>query len=244
MTTEAHGTAPQGNHLVKALRPLLVDVAVPLGIYYLAHEGLGLDLMTSLVLGSVIPAVRTVAAAALRRSVNGLAGLMLAVNLAGIALSFVTGDPRLMIAKDSGVSSVIGLTVLLSALGPRPLMTAGLEPFITRGDAARTAAWARLRAGSARFRTLERRFSVLWGGTLLAECAVRTVGAYTVPVETMAWLGAVILVAALAAAALAGNGVAAEPMKRLVDEEVRAGETRTEEPCAPATAAAPPVLAA
>ncbi|MFB4301430.1 VC0807 family protein [Actinomadura sp. NTSP31] len=225
----------------RALAPLAVDVAVPLAVYYLAHQGFGLDLVASLALSSVVPAVRTVGGAVRNRTVNGLAGLMLAVNAAGIALGFVAGDPRLMIAKDSGISSVIGLSILVSAFGAKPLMSAGLKPFLTRGDAAREAAWDRLRAGSARFCGLERRFSALWGCALLAECAARIVGAYTVPVETMAWLGTVMLVAAIGIGAVVGGG-ASEPMKEMVDAEARAPQER--ETAAPAAPAAPAAIAA
>ncbi|MWA06006.1 hypothetical protein F8568_037775 [Actinomadura sp. LD22] len=203
------------------LGPLAVDVAVPLAVYYLAHKAFGLDLVASLALSSVVPAVRTVVGAVRDRAVNGLAALMLAVNAVGIALSFVSGDPRLMIAKDSGISSVIGLSILVSAFGARPLMSAGLKPFLTRGDAAREAAWDRLSAGRGRFCGLERRFSAVWGVALLAECVARIVGAYTVPAETMAWLGTVMLIAALGVGAVA-SGSATEPMKELLDAEVRA----------------------
>jgi hypothetical protein len=203
----------------KALVPLVVDVAIPLGIYYTAHKGFGLGLVTSLALGGVVPAVRTVAGLVRDRSLNALAALMLAVNAVGISLSFVTGDPRLMIAKDSGISSVIGLVILLSAFRGRPLMTAGLKPFITRGEAGREAAWDRLLVAAPRFRTLERRFSAIWGAALLAECAARTAGAYTIPVETMAWLGTVFLVVALVIAAVVSGGAASEEIKAMVDEE-------------------------
>ncbi|QKG24727.1 VC0807 family protein [Actinomadura verrucosospora] len=227
--------AGDGRQMARVLAPLAVDVALPLGVYYLAHKGLGMDLVASLALSSVVPAVRTVAGAVRDRSVNGLAALMLAVNAAGIALSFLTGDPRLMIAKDSGISSVIGLVILVSAFGSRPLMSAGLKPFLTKGDAAREAAWDRLSSGASRFRALERRFTMVWGLALLAECAARIAGAYTVPVETMAWLGTVMLVGAIGLGAVV-SGSATEPMKELLDAEVRAQNAR--ETAAPAAAAA------
>jgi hypothetical protein len=232
---EQQAGAAARRQAVKVLAPLAVDVAVPLGVYYLAHKGFGLDLVASLALSSVVPAVRTVAGAVRDRAVNGLAALMLAVNVAGIALSFLSGDPRLMIAKDSGISSVIGLSVLVSAFGARPLMSAGLKPFLTRGDAAREAAWDRLGSGGGRFRGLERRFSAVWGVALLAECAARIVGAYTVPVETMAWLGTVMLVGTIGAGAVA-SGTATEPMKELLDAEVRAEAERERPVPAPVAA--------
>jgi hypothetical protein len=205
---------------VSSLRPLVIDVAVPLGTYYLLRDGLGLSLWLSLAASSVFPAVRSVAGIVAQRQLNVLALLMLAVNVAGIGVSFATGDPRLMIAKDSVISSVIGLAILGSVALRRPLMTAGLKPWLTRGAADRTAAWSRLLAGSARFRRLESLFSVIWGIVLLGECAARIVGAFTLPVPTMAWLGTVILVAAIGVAVIAG-GVAAGPMTAMIEAEAK-----------------------
>jgi hypothetical protein len=60
-----------------------------------------------------------------------------------------------MIAKDSIVGSVIAFAILGSVALRRPLMSAGLKPFMTRGDTERIVAWDRLATTSARFRRLE-----------------------------------------------------------------------------------------
>jgi hypothetical protein len=146
-----------------ALRPLAVDVAVPVGLYYLLRDGFGVSLVLSLAASSVLPAVRSVAGFARERRVNGLAALMLAVSVAGLAVSFAAGSPRWMIAKDSVVSSVIAVAMLVSAAAGRPLMSAVVKPFLTEGLAGRTAAWDRLAAGSARFRRLEKTYTAIWG---------------------------------------------------------------------------------
>jgi hypothetical protein len=102
------GAAPgRGTGMAAALRPLVIDVGVPLGSYYLLHGAFGLSVWLSLALSSIAPAVRTAFSLAVERKPNLLALLMLAVNLGGIAVSLLTGDPRAMIAKDSLVSSVI-----------------------------------------------------------------------------------------------------------------------------------------
>ena len=155
------------------------------------------------------------------RKLNLLAVLMLAVNLAGIAVSFLTGDPRAMIAKDSIVSSVIAFAILGSVMLRRPLMSAGLKPYMTRGKAERIAAWGRLSMASARFRRLELAFSTIWGLALLAECAARLVGAYTLPVTTMVWLGTVMTLGSIGVAIVAG-GAAAGPIQKMIDTEAAA----------------------
>ncbi|WP_329616188.1 hypothetical protein OG244_26680 [Streptomyces brevispora] len=203
--------------LLESMTPLLVDVAVPLvSCYVLKAAGLGT--FGALAWSSVVPAVRTVWGVARERRLNALAALMVSVNVIGLLLSLVAGDPRLMLLKDSGVSSTIGLVILVSALRGRPMMSAGLRPWLTRGEAAKSAAWLRLSAGSDAFRRAEVRFSAVWGVALLGECVVRAVGAYTVPVETMVWAGQVILVAAMVAAFVVSGRLAVAPMERLIED--------------------------
>ncbi|MET7480901.1 VC0807 family protein [Streptomyces sp. NPDC005648] len=204
--------------------PLIVDVAVPVGSYYLFRDAFGAGTFAALALSSVVPAVRTVWSAVRERKANALAALILVVNVVSLALSFLSGDPRLMLAKDSGVSSVIGIAVLVSVAMGRPMMTEGFKPFLTRGDVAREAAWERLAVGSAAFRRLERVFSVVWGVALLGECVARIVGAYTVPVDTMVWLGSLILAGTITLALVVSRKVAAEPMARMITVEVTAAD--------------------
>ena len=219
------GRAPAGRapadrrpDLAGTLRPLVIDVGIPLGTYYLLREGFGVGLWLSLALSSIGPAVRAIAGLVAERKLNLLAVLMLAVSLAGIGISFLTGDPRAMIAKDSIVSSVIAFAILGSVMLRRPLMSAGLKPYMTRGKAERIAAWDRLSMASARFRRLELAFSTIWGLALLAECAARLVGAYTLPVTTMVWLGTVMALGSISVAIVAG-GAAAGPIQKMIDAE-------------------------
>jgi len=223
-----HGQAPTGPgsadrrpDIAAALRPLLIDVGIPVGTYYLLRNAFGVSLWLSLALSSIGPAVRAAAGLVAERKLNVLAMLMLAVNLAGIAASFLTGDPRAMIAKDSAVSSVIAFAILGSVVLRRPLMSAGLKPFMTKGEPRRTAAWDRLSTASPRFRRLELLFSLVWGMTLLAECAARLAGAYLLPVATMVWLGTVLTLGAIALAIVAG-GAAAGPIQKMIDAEAAA----------------------
>ena len=222
------GQAPAGprsadrrHDLAAALRPLLIDVGIPVGVYYLLRNAFGVSLWLSLALSSIGPAVRATAGLAAERKLNLLAVLMLAVNLVGIAVSFLTGDPRAMIAKDSVVSSVIAFAILGSVALRRPLMSAGLKPFMTKGAPRRTAAWDRLSTTSPRFRRLEMLFSAIWGLALLAECAARLVGAYSLPITTMVWLGTVMALGAIGVALIAG-GVAAGPIQQMIDAEAAA----------------------
>jgi hypothetical protein len=197
-----------------ALTPLIVDAGLPVAAYYLLSQVAGLSTIAALAWSSTIPAARAVWCLARERRVNALALLMLVVNGAGLLLSLLTGDPRLMPAKDGGVSSILGIAILVSVAFGKPLMSEVLRPLFTRGDAARAALWERLCRTSPEFRRGERLFSLIWGIALLAECVVRVVGAYTVPIDTMVWLSSTILLVTLAGAFVVSR-VAARPMMRV-----------------------------
>ncbi|MFF2078137.1 VC0807 family protein [Kitasatospora sp. NPDC058162] len=228
--TVGEGTAAAPSPVAAGLRPLLLDVAAPLAGYYLLHSACGLSEFAALAWSSVFPAARTVLGLLRERTVNLWAALMLAVNLAGLALTFVTGDARMMIAKDGGLSGTVAVAVLISALVGRSVMTPMLMPFVTKGKKDRTAAWQRLvegrAAGSRAFRRHERVFAGIWGTALLAECTARVVGAFTLPVSTMAWLSTVFMLGAIVAGSLFGQ-IAVEPIEKLV-----AAETEAEAPTA------------
>ena len=215
-------TVEPGNPLTKTLTPLLLDAVVPTASYYLLSKGFGLSTIAALGWSSVIPAARTIWSFATERRFNALAVLVLATNVVGLVLSLVAGDPRLMMAKEGAASSMVGLAVLGSVFFGKPQMSAALKPWLVKGDAAKSAAWDRLVAGSAPFRRAERLYSGIWGAALLTECVTRVVCVYTLPIDTMAWFGTVILAGAFAVA-IAFGGQAVQPMERLLAAETARG---------------------
>src|ERR1700691_3153863 len=74
---------------LRTVRDLAIDLGIPLGTYYLLRDGLGASLWLSLAVSSVGPAVRSVYAMVARHELNLLATLMVGVNVAGIAVSFL-----------------------------------------------------------------------------------------------------------------------------------------------------------
>ncbi|MEU7132340.1 VC0807 family protein [Streptomyces sp. NPDC046261] len=205
--------------LTESLAPLVVDAVIPMVAYYVLSDGFGMSTLAALAWSSALPAARTVWGLVRDRRLNGLAALILVVNAVGLLLSSVTGDVRLMLAKESVGSAVVGLVVLVSVAVGRPLMTVALRPWVTKGEPAKHAAWDRLARISGRFRRAERTFSVVWGTALLAEAVARVVGVYTLPVDTMVWLGNVILAFALLLAFLVGGATAVDPMEKMVAAE-------------------------
>ncbi|MFJ2774848.1 VC0807 family protein [Streptomyces sp. NPDC087300] len=206
---------------IESLKPLVLDALVPTASYYLLSKGFGMGTMAALAWSSVVPAGRTVWGLVKERRVNGLAALILTANVVGLLLSLVAGDPRLMLAKDSGITGTVGLAVLASVVAGRPLMTAGLKPWVTKGNAVRLASWERLSAERGRFGRLERTFSVVWGVGLLAEAVARILGAYTLPVDTMVALGGVIAAVTITLTIVVSGRLAVGPMEEMVEADLQ-----------------------
>lgn len=140
----------------ESLKPLVLDAVVPTASYYLLSKGFGMSTLAALAWSSVVPAGRTLWGLVKERRLNGFAALILVAGLVGLLLSLLAGDPRLMLAKDSGITATIGVAVLVSVAVGRPLMTVGLKPWVTKRNPVRTAVWERLVAERGQFARMER----------------------------------------------------------------------------------------
>ena len=216
----ADGSGPQGAaSLLTVLRPLAIDIALPLGIYYVVGSVLGAPQVWALASASAVSAGRALWSTVRERQVNGVAVLMLALTLAGLLVTFVTGNARLMIAKDSGVSSVAGLVMIWSVLRGRPLMAPALEPYLTRGNPDRIRAWQHLTAKSVTFAKHLAHYTMVWAVALLVECLMRIAGAFLLPIGVMVWLSTVLVVVAIGGSIVIGGAVTV-PMEKLLDDYV------------------------
>jgi hypothetical protein len=208
-------TNQPGSSLVQTLA---IEIAVPLGVYYGLHS-LGASDFTALALAGVFPLARTLYQFAKHRTINGLALVVLVTNVVGMLLTFVSGDARMMIAKDSLGSGITGLVILASTFTAAPIMTKTLRPFLTRGKAENEAAWERL-SGTGEFDAVLRRCSVIWGIGFVLESSARIAGAFTLPVATMVWLSTVLFAAAFAVMVIV-SGKVAERAGELIAADAR-----------------------
>jgi len=187
------------NPLTSTAAPLIVNVAVPVAGYYLLTRVFGIGAVPALAIPAAAPALGTIWTAVKHRRLDALGMLMLAVTAVALAITTVTGDARLMLAKDSAISGVVGLAMLATSVIGRPLMSTLVKPMMVKDDAARLTAWEHLTSASAEFRGIEKRFSALWGMVLLADSVARVVVAYTRPIHTAVWLTTVFMVIAVVA---------------------------------------------
>lgn len=177
---------------------LIWDIGAPIIVYYPlrllgASEVLALAAATAVALGRI-------AFVALRdRRFDGFAALLAVMFGIGLALTLATGDPRVILAKDSVITGVLGAAFLGSCAVGRPLMyalTRRMLPPERQAEADR-----RLETDPV-YRSRLVTLSVVWGAILLAEAAVRVVLLYVLPVDVMFGLSHVLQFAAIGLAVL------------------------------------------
>jgi hypothetical protein len=176
------------------VRGLAWDVGVPLAAYYVLHLAGATD-WAALLAATGAAGCRLLWTAFKRHSLNPFAMLMVIVFGLGLGLSFLTGDPRFLLLKDSAITGGMGISFLVLAALGHPLTL----------DAAKT--WRPERAGE-----MDREFhrnpaahrwhlkiSAVWGAGLIAEASTRAVLVYLLPIDVMVGVSAALAVIVFAA---------------------------------------------
>jgi intracellular septation protein A len=162
---------------IRSLLPtLLIDVALPVGGYYLLRE-LGASDWVALAAGGAVSGALLLVGVVRSRRVDAGAALVLGLFAFGLLTLFLTGDARFAIAKDSLISLALGLVFLGSLLTRRPLLLV----FVAKTA---PAVEERYRESPAVRRTV-RFATLLWGAGLLFDAALRVPLAYALPVDVM-----------------------------------------------------------
>ncbi|WP_177231259.1 VC0807 family protein [Amycolatopsis saalfeldensis] len=194
--TEAKAGGPLRNPAAKTmLKGLFWDFG-PALIAYFAAQLFGASTYAALLAATLVSGVRVVWVAVRQRRLDPFALFLLIMFGVGLVLTFVTGDVRFMLAKDSATSAVSGLVLVGSCLIGRPLVYhAAKRMAASAGREPEFAATARTPQMWQRWR----RISLVWGFGLLAESALRIVGIYVLPLTVAADLSQVLQVVVLVA---------------------------------------------
>lgn len=185
---ETHPTAPGMDRKALA-RQLLRDAGVPMAAYYGLHAA-GASNLVALGAGTVLSGVFVIAEIVRKRRLDPFAAVIMAGFVIGLVLTFVSGDARFVLAKDSFTTGLIGAAFLVSTAVGRPLIYVSAQ----RGMSAEAAAAFRERyRTNPQMRRALRTLSVVWGAGLCAEAALRVVLVYRLPISTMVWLSTVMM---------------------------------------------------
>ncbi|GAA5086348.1 VC0807 family protein [Nocardia iowensis] len=169
------------------------DIAIPVGAYFALHA-LGYSDFAGLLAGTVLSGAMLLLETIRLRRLEVFPAIMLGVFIFGLAGSLISGDPRLMIIKDSVGTVLVGLAFLISTVVGKPLTYLAARKTVSAGGPAQLAAFEEVYRTDAAKRRAFRALAAMWGFGLMAEAVLRIVLAYQLPIPTMAWLSPVLMV--------------------------------------------------
>jgi hypothetical protein len=199
--SSAPTTAPTGGRrLSPAARGLLSLVVYDVGpsvLAYFVAELLGADTYGALLAGTVASGLRVSWVAVRQRRVEPFAVFLLALFGAGLALSFTTGNPRFILAKDAAMSTTAGLVLVISCIIKRPLAYyAALRFARSSGGAEHEEFQANAKTPVMRARWY--RVSLVWGVSLLVDASLRIAVVYLLPIGIASNISQVLMIAVYA----------------------------------------------
>ncbi|WP_284743722.1 VC0807 family protein [Amycolatopsis sp. RTGN1] len=182
---------------MRALLPVVLDLALPIGGYFLLHSGFGLSAFWSLTIAGAATGLHALVTTLRRGKVDALGVLIFLEMGLSAALLIVSGDPRIVLAKPALYLAVAAVYALVTCFTGRPLVLDSGKPFATRGDPALADAYERAWTHSDRFRRTVRGVTAVWAGAFALDAVFRVVVVYSLPperVDESVWLSQVPLV--------------------------------------------------
>ncbi|MFF4603988.1 VC0807 family protein [Streptomyces sp. NPDC001339] len=168
---------------------LLVHVVIPLALFY-GLRWLGVNQFLALLAGAVIPAVGAVRGLVTERRIGGLQLFLLGTIALTVAMSFVTGSPRLLLIRNGWGLAAIGVWILCTLLSQRPFLYEATRVVVDKGKQRTLAGnWDRYPA----FRRMLWISSAFWGVACLIDSTARIVMAMTLPIDLVPVLDDVLL---------------------------------------------------
>jgi hypothetical protein len=162
---------------------MVLDIATPVVSFYLLHFLFGIAPVPALTAGAVAVGARTVWRAVRDRAVNAFSLMTLVLLGATVLLVFITGDPRLVLAKSAVVPFIGGLYGLATEFFGRTLIFDVAQPFVTRGEPALVAGWRAAWDTDAAFVRRLRLLNILWGVGFVFSAVARVVLIYRLPLD-------------------------------------------------------------
>ena len=224
----ASAQLPSFRTLMRGLLPsILIDGVLVYLIYtFLKSQTSASDLVALLV--SSVPALLSEIVSISRHRQFDVLGVIVLVFLAiGAVLSFITGDPKLLLIRESFFTLTLAVACVVSLLFPRPIMFYIIRYFATGNDPARGLAF-NARWQYPAFRRYIRIISVVWGIAYLAEFFVRLFMVYHLPIQQYLAISPTIFYGLLFVVIGFSIAYARRTMSRFAEQNTRSEEVSQE----------------
>jgi hypothetical protein len=165
-----------------------LNLVAPIAVYYTLHSG-GVGNVAALSAAAIPPGLGAAVKIVRERKVDRLAVMVVASMLAAIGVSFITGSPRFVLAKDGWIMGLWGVWFLFSVRAERPAAFLFTRPILEGRKAFTVESWDSLWEQVPAFRRIWRTSTIMWGLGLMVDAVVRVTMAYTLPVAVVPGLG-------------------------------------------------------
>ncbi|MGW6276204.1 VC0807 family protein [Kribbella sp. NPDC055071] len=176
-------------------RPLFLELLLPLIVFYGLRLA-GTSQFVALLAGALVTAAATVVHVIRERRVGGIQLFVLGTMVVTVAVSFISGNPRVLLIRNGWGTAALGIWCLLSLAARRPFLYEGGRLILPPEKAEQ---WAQNWESHEVFRNVLRTCTAVWGVAFLVDAAVRVVMAATLPIDVVPLLDDVLLVVTLVA---------------------------------------------
>src|ERR671937_766555 len=153
--------SPIWRHILQHVVPsLLINGVAPFLVYTLVHTHL--SQLHALMITALVPLADGIVGLVRQRRINAFGALVFLSLALSSVLVLVGGSPRLILVRESALSGVFGVLMLLSLFWPQPLVYYLARHFVAPGASARWHTFQRT-ATAPRFRSFLRLLTVIWG---------------------------------------------------------------------------------
>ena len=199
----ASGTTPAGRRRMFGALRLLAGFLLPLAVFY-GLRAAGASAYTALLAGTAASLVDTAVDLARKRSMNPVTLFVITLMVFSTAVSLLAGDLRFLLARGAWATGLSGSWFLASSFTRRPLAYLLTRPLL-EGRFGWPADWDTLWERLPRFRRVWRVTGVMVGVSLLLDCGLRILMAYTLPVDSVPLLSTALSAATSAVLIIAVN---------------------------------------
>ena len=172
---------------------LLFEFVLPVGSFYVLRA-FGAGQWLALAVSGVLVLPWIVWGLVRRWRVEMMAVFTLSLMVVGTLLTLVTGDPRVLLIRDSWLTAAVGVWMLVTLFTRRPFMMAASRGIVIAkvGEKGLTA-WEARWDEDAAFRHHFRLVTAVWGAGLLLDAVLRAVLVYTIPLDAFPLVSTLLL---------------------------------------------------
>lgn len=214
--------------VVRAILPsLFVDVGVTMAVYYVLLPHFAKTSLWPLIGASLVPVASNVYVFLKDRKLD-MVGILVLVGIVGSVLGIAFGGTqRLLLIRESFITALIGIALMVSNARPKPLGYYIVYEFMTANESLNPVPFKRLWE-SRSFRWTIRRGTFLWGLILVGEFALRCFMAFTLPVSLVLGLGPLIFnVLLLGSGVISAFGMSRAIQSALIEPRDRQSDDST-----------------